>query len=378
MAKCANGEGGITRHKASGLYMACYTVQTPTGPKRKTIYGKEREEVADKLIEALSNRNKGLVFEGDDQTLSEYLDRWLNGAVKGSVKPSTYESYERMIRNHIKPTLGHRKLKNLAPDHVQYFYQSKLDAGLAAGTVRLMHGILHKALEQAVKWGIVPRNVCKATTPPKPNPEEIRPLDAEQAKRLLEVASAAGGNRLEALYVLAVTAGLRIGELLGLKWEDVDLDAGILRVRRTRSQAKSGPTFTTPKSGKGRSIRLTGRAVEALRSHKAAQNAERLKLGDLWEDNGLIYCTTAGKPLDFRNVATASFKPLLKKAGLPDIRFHDLRHTCATLLLFRGHHPKLVQELLGHSSVAMTLDRYSHVLPGMGDQTAAAMEAALS
>jgi integrase len=378
MAKRANGEGGITRHKASGLYMARYTVQTPTGPKRKTIYGKEREEVADKLIEALSNRNKGLVFEGDDQTLSEYLDRWLNGAVKGSVKPSTYESYERMIRNHIKPTLGHRKLKNLAPDHVQYFYQSKLDAGLAAGTVRLMHGILHKALEQAVKWGIVPRNVCKATTPPKPNPEEIRPLDAEQAKRLLEVASAAGGNRLEALYVLAVTAGLRIGELLGLKWEDVDLDAGILRVRRTRSQAKSGPTFTTPKSGKGRSIRLTGRAVEALRSHKAAQNAERLKLGDLWEDNGLIYCTTAGKPLDFRNVATASFKPLLKKAGLPDIRFHDLRHTCATLLLFRGHHPKLVQELLGHSSVAMTLDRYSHVLPGMGDQTAAAMEAALS
>src|SRR5918997_5087167 len=200
-----NGEGGITRHKASGLYMARYTVQTPTGPKRKTIYGKEREEVADKLIEALSNRNKGLVFEGDDETVSTYLDRWLNGSVKGSVKPSTYESYERMIRNHIKPALGLRKLKNLAPDHVQYFYQQKLDAGLAPGTVRLMHGILHKALEQAVKWGIVPRNVCKATTPPKPNPEEIRPLDAEQARRLLE---ASRKNRLEALYVLAVTAGV--------------------------------------------------------------------------------------------------------------------------------------------------------------------------
>ena len=375
MAKRGNGEGSISRHKKSGLYMARYTVQTPTGPKRKSIYGKEREEVAEKLVEALSNRNKGLIFEGKDQTLSAYLDRWLNGSVKGSVKPSTYEGYERMIRNHIKPALGHRKLKNLAPDHVQYFYQKKLDVGLAPGTVRVMHGILHKALEQAVKWGIVPRNVCKATTPPKPSPEEIRPLDAEQAKQLLE---AARGNRLEALYVLAVTAGLRIGELLGLKWEDVDLDAEILHVRRTKSQAKTGPTFVTPKNGKGRNIRLTRRAVEALRSHKAAQNAERLKLGDLWEDNNLVFCTTAGKALNFRNVARGSFKPLLKKAGLPDIRFHDLRHTCATLLLSCGHHPKLVQELLGHASVAMTLDRYSHVMPGMGEQTAAAMEAALA
>jgi integrase len=124
--------------------------------------------------------------------------------------------------------------------------------------------------------------------------------------------------------------------------------------------------------------RFSSTPVEALKSHKAAQNAERLKLGDLWEDNGLGFCTHAGKPLDFRNVATASFKPLLKQAELPDIRIHDLRHTCATLLLSRGHHPKLVQELLGHVSVAMTLNRYSHVLPGMGEQTAAAMEAALS
>jgi integrase len=323
----------------------------------------------------MADRDGGLIFEGENRTLSAYLDGWLNGPAKSSVKPSTFESYERMIRNHIEPALGHRKLKALAPDHVQYFYQSKLDAGLAPGTVRLMHGILHKALEQAVKWGSVPRNVCKTTTPPKPNPEEIHPLDAEQVKRMLEAARA---NRLEALYVLAVTAGLRIGELLGFKWEDLDLDAGTLHVRRTRSQAKSGPIFTTPKNGKGRSIRLTRRAVEALKSHKAAQNAERFKLGDLWEDNGLVFSTTAGRPLDFRNVATASFKPLLRRAGLQDIRFHDLRHTCATLLLSRGHHPKLVQELLGHSSVAMTLDRYSHVLPGIGDQTAAAMEAALS
>jgi integrase len=169
-----------------------------------------------------------------------------------------------------------------------------------------------------------------------------------------------------------------VGELLGLKWEDLDQETNVLRVRRTKSQARTGPICTTPKNGKGRSMRLTRQAVEALRVHKAAQNAERLRLGGMWQDSTLIFCTHGGKPLDFRNLATASFKPLLKRAGLPDIRFHDLRHTCATLLLSRGQHPKLVQELLGHASVAMTSDRYSHVLPGMGDQTAAAMEAALS
>jgi integrase len=292
VAKNGNGEGGITRHKKSGLYMARYTVETPTGKKRKTVYGKTREEAHEKLIEALSNRNQGLIFEGEDQTLSAYLHRWLNGSAKSYVKPSTFEGYELMIRNHIKPALGHKKLKVLAPDHVQYFYQQKLEAGLAPGTVRVMHGILHRALEQAVKWGIAPRNVCKATTPPKPNPEEIRPLDSEQAKRSLE---ASRGDRLEALYVLAVTAGLRVGELLGLKWEDVDLDTGVLRVRRTRSQAKTGPTFTAPKNGKGRQLRLTRRAVEVLKSHKVAQNTERLKAGSLgWEITSSSAPTLAG------------------------------------------------------------------------------------
>jgi hypothetical protein len=157
MGKRGNGEGGITRHKKSGLYMARYTIQTPTGPKRKTVYGRTRAEANEKLTRAMADRDTGLVFEGEDQTLLAYLDRWLKGSVKGSIKPSTYESYERMIRNHIKPALGHRKLKNLAPGHVQYFYQAKLDDGLAPGSVRLIHGILHKALEQAVKWSR-PRN----------------------------------------------------------------------------------------------------------------------------------------------------------------------------------------------------------------------------
>jgi integrase len=376
MGKRGNGEGGISRRK-DGLYMARYTVQTATGAKRKAVYGKTRKEAAEKLTKALADRDMGLVLEGENRTLAAFLDGWLEGTVKGSVKATTYESYERLIRCHIKPELGRRKLKTLAPDHVQALYQRKLDSGLAPGTVRQIHSVLSRALDQAVKWGTVPRNVCKVTTPPKPDAEEIRPLDAEQARQLLRTA---GGERFEALYVLAVTAGLRIGELLALRWQDVDLEASgaTLRVRRTKSTAKSGPVFTTPKNGKGRSIRLTRHAIEALKAHRATQNVERLKAGVLWQDNGLVFCTHGGRPLDSHNVARTSFKPLLKRADLPDIRFHDLRHTCATLLLSRGHHPKLVQELLGHASVALTLDRYSHVLPGMGDQTAAAMEAALS
>jgi integrase len=376
MGKRGNGEGGISRRK-DGLYMARYTIQTATGAKRKAVYGKTRKEAAEKLTKALADRDMGLVFEGENRTLAAFLDGWLDGTVKGSVKATTYESYERLIRCHIKPELGRRKLKTLAPDHVQALYQRKLDLGLAPGTVRQIHSVLSRALDQAVRWGTLPRNVCKATTPPKPDAEEIKPLDAEQARQLLRTA---GEERFEALYVLAVTAGLRIGELLALRWQDVNLEASgaTLRVQRTKSTAKSGPIFTTPKNGKGRSITLTRHATEALKAHRVAQNAERLKVGSLWQDYGLIFCTHGGRPLDSHNVARTSFKPLLQRAELPDIRFHDLRHTCATLLLSRGHHPKLVQELLGHSSVALTLDRYSHVMPGMGEQTAAAMEAALS
>jgi integrase len=176
---------------------------------------------------------------------------------------------------------------------------------------------------------------------------------------------------------VAVTSGLRIGELLALRWTDVDLEQGVMRVSRTLSRAKGGPRFTTPKNGKGRPVTLTREAVEALRSHRKGQNEVRLKLGTLWADNGLIFASETGKPLTRDFVDRRSFKPLLKRAGLPKKRLHDLRHTCATLLLGQGVHPTLVQKLLGHASVVMTLNRYSHWIPSMGDQTARAMEAAL-
>ena len=375
MAKRGNGEGSISRRK-DGTYMARYWVDTPTGRKRQTIYGKKgekRQDVADRLAEALGNRSKGLVFDADNQKLEEYLERWLADSVRGSVKPVTYDSYARLVQVHIAPGLGRVKLKALSPAHLQSFYRTKLDAGLSPRTVQYLHAVLHRALKQALRWGLVPRNVSEAVDPPRVQREEIRPLSAEQAQVLLE---AARENRLEAIYVLAVHCGLRQGELLGLKWEDVDLERGILQVRRTLSNG----VFTTPKTAKSRrSVKLTESALDALRKHLKRQLEEIDQAGSLWQENGLIFATEAGTPLNRHNLGNRSFKPLLERAGLPrSTRFHDLRHTCATLLLVKGIHPKVVQELLGHSNVGITLDTYSHVLPNMGDAAAEAMENALS
>ncbi len=263
MGRRGNGEGSITRRK-DGRYMARYTIQTPDGAKRKTIYGRTRAEVAEKLTTAMAERSNGmaLVFDADKLTVAEYLERWLEDSVNGSVKPITHEGYERMVRVHISPALGHHKLVKLTPGHLQFFYQERLRAGLAPSSVRYMHAVLHRALKQAHRWRLVRENVAAATDPPIPRPDEIRPLDADQVKMLLSAANEAG-DRLQALYVVAVTAGLRIGELSGLKWEDLDLERGTMQVRRILSRAKNGPRFTTPKNGKGRSITLTSGAVEA-------------------------------------------------------------------------------------------------------------------
>jgi len=228
-------------------------------------------------------------------------------------------------------------------------------------------------LKQAHDDGLVPRNAAGTVRPPRPRREEIRPLNREQVRVLFEVARE---DRLEALYVVAVTAGLRRGELQGLKWEDLDLEAGTLQVRRTLSEPRGGYIFEAPKSGKGRSVRLTRKATAALREHCKRQLEERMQKAGLWHDHGLVFPSGIGTPLLGGNFNRA-FKATLQRAGLPSIRFHDLRHTCATLLLRQGVNPKYVQELLGHADISITLNVYSHVLPDMGDAAAGAMDAAL-
>jgi integrase len=302
------------------------------------------------------------------------LDRWLNDSVRDTVRQRTWERYEQFVRVHLTPALGKIKLAKLIPAHVRGLYRDKLNSGLAPRTVLHIHRAFSKALKQAAADGLIPRNPAAPVKPPQPRGEEIRPLNREQVRVLFEAAS---GDRLEALYIVAVTAGLRRGELQGLKWEDLDLEAGMLQVRRTCSEPKGGHIFEAPKSGKGRNIRLTQSAVAALRIHRRRQLEERMYKADLWQEQGLVFPSTVGTPLWGGNLNRA-FKATLQRAGLPkSTRFHDLRHTCATLLLKQAVNPKFVQELLGHADISLTLNVYSHVLPDMGDATADAMEAAL-
>jgi integrase len=375
MGRRGNGEGTISRRK-DGRWEGRYYVSTEDGPKRKVIYGKTRAEVSEKLTKALSDRANGIVYDNENITIGEYLDVWLKGSVYGSVRQSTYDRDTNLVNNHIKPVLGSLKLKKLNSAHVQNFYRNRLDTGLSASTVRKIHDILRRGLAQAVDWHLTQRNVADVVKPPRPVPKEIVALSADETRRLLD---AAAEDRLEALYVLAVHTGMRQGEMLALRWQDVDIENAVLSVRRTLTRRGGKVAFGEPKTKKSRrSIRLTPQAVDALRAHLERQLRDMEILGDHYQDQGLIFTTDTGAPINPSNLRQRSFTPLLKRAGLPHMRFHDLRHTCATLLLSRGVHPKFVQELLGHATIAITLDTYSHVMPSMGDATAKAMEDALA
>jgi integrase len=369
----ANGDGDVfPRKNKSGKITSYRGAYVGPDGKRRYVSGRTKEEARRALREARANTDQGLLLDADNLKVGEYLDRWLSDSVSDTVKATTFERYEQITRLHLKPALGRVKLKALTPAHVRGLYREKLEAGSSARTVRYIHTTLHKALKQAVMDGLIPRNATEAVKPPQPTREEMHPLTPEQAKLLLQVAHESG-DRLEALYVLAIHTGLRQGELLVLKWDDVDLDDGSLQVRRTLAITKNGSVFTSPKtSGSRRSVKLTLRATEALRSHLERQLAEIIG----WARFGAR--TASYSPLNRHNLNRRSFKPLLKRAGLPKVRFHDLRHTCATLLLTLNVNPKIVSEMLGHSSIAITLDTYSHVLPNMRDQAAAAMEEALS
>ena len=374
--KRGNGEGTIARRK-NGLWYAQYVIYGQEGRKRRTLYGKTRQEVATKLAKALADREGGLLIDAGKLTLEEYLERWLSDAVEPAAAHRTYHNYRLQVRRHIDPTLGAVRLKALSPAHVQGLYRSKLDAGLSPSSVRYVHAVLHRALRLAVKWSLVPRNVAESVELPRAVKKEIRALSPKQARALLDTAR---GDRLEALYVLALSCGLRHGELLGLRWSDVDIEARTLGVMRQlqRMRDGSGLRFLPTKNAKERSIRLTEGAAEALKAHRKRQLEERLKAGGLYQDQGLVFATTIGTPMEPSNVVGRSFKPMLEAAGLPDIRFHDLRHTCATLMLGEGVHPKVAQERMGHSAIAVTMNTYSHVMPDVQDQAAAALDAALS
>jgi integrase len=237
-------------------------------------------------------------IEDDDEnvTVGEYLDRWLKGSVYGSVRRSTYDRDTNLVNNHIKPILGRLKLKKLNSAHVQSFYRDRLDTGLSASTVHKMHDTLRRGLAQAVRWHLVPRNVADTVKPPRPAPKEMHALSANETRKLLE---AAGGDRLEALYILAVHTGMRQGEMLALRWQDVDLENAVVSVRRTLTRSGGKVAFGEPKTNKSRrSIRLSSQAVEALRSHLERQLRDMEILGDRYQDRGLVFATDTGGPIN--------------------------------------------------------------------------------
>jgi integrase len=277
---------------------------------------------------------------------------------------------------HLIPTLGRVRLTDLQPQHLRALYADRLAKGLSATTVGHIHAVLHSALKGAERDGLVPRNVAALVSRPRVVRREMKTLSPDETRAFVQAAS---GDRLEAFYIVAVTTGMRLGELLALRWRDLELDASRLSVCATLQRTGQGFEFAETKTPQSRRrVALGSTAVAALRRHRAVQNAERLAAGPAWQDHDLVFANEVGGPLDGSNLQRRSFLPLLKRVALPRIRFHDLRHTAATLLLGRGVHPKVVSEMLGHSQIGVTLDLYSHVTPTMQRDATAAVDAILT
>jgi integrase len=247
--------------------------------------------------------------------------------------------------------------------------------GYAAASVVHVHSTARKALNDALRWGVVVRNVALFAKAPRIPRREMQTWSPDETRRFLD---AARGDRLEGLYVLALTCGMRQGELLALRWEFVDLDARLVQVRGTLRRTKAGVQITEPKNGRYRQAALCETAIDALRRHRMNQELERARVGSAWRDEGFVFTNSIGGPLEAPNMLRSSFKPLIEASKVRRIRFHDLRHTCASLLLAQNTHPKLVAELLGHSSVSVTLSVYAHVTPVMHAEAAATFDKLLA
>jgi len=364
----ANREGSLYRRASDGRWIGA--VALPNG-RCRYFTGRRQEDVLSRLRDALKQTGDGLPLPGQRLTLGQYLATWLE-AVRPSLRPESFRRYEDACRLHITPSLGMVPLVKLEPERVQALYSRLLAKGLSGTSVQLVHGVLHRALRQAVRWKKAQRNVCDLVDAPRRTTPEMRALSPEEARRLLD---ACEGHHLEGFFVLAVTAGLRLGELQALRWSDIDLDGARLRVTRSFQGIVDGvPAFSEPKTQKSRrEIHLSALAVASLRRHRVAQTEARLR-SPYWENLGLIFTTDTGRPLDGNNIRARSFARLLVKAGLPPMRLHDLRHTAATLLMAEGVPVKVASEMLGHADVTTTLRIYSHVLPGMGEAAADAMD----
>ena len=356
------GVRGVTWHGK-------FDIADPVTGKRvhKRVSAKTRKECETKMRAAIASAESGRALPDGRMLMRDFLERWLS-TVEPNVRPSTHRRYADIVRKHVLPELGNIALIKLTPMHLQALYRVRLDSGLSRTTVHHIHAVIHRALGQAMRWGLVDRKVTDLVDAPRGPAPEIKTWDAAETAMFLELSD---HSDLAALWRLALLCGMRRGELLGQRWEDIDLQHATLSVRRTLTRGKQGSwEVGQPKTKSSRrSIALPESCVVALKKHRANQHAERLRLGSIWENNDFVFTNRVGGPLHANSVVN-EFKRLIRKSGVQDIRFHDMRHTCATLLLAEGVHPKIVQERLGHSDISMTLNRYSHVMPTMQRQAA--------
>lgn len=359
-----NNEGTIYQRQ-NGRWVAQVRIEGQRLGKSFSTQKECRSWIKD-MQEQIEN---GLSVDGFKMTVHDLFKMWLE-SIQGSVRPRTLDQYQGVVRNHLEPVLGEIKLRELQPYQIQQLYNSLLAEGKSNRTVQLVHSVIHRALVVGQQLGLVGRNPASAVTPPKVPQKEMQVLDDNQARQLL---IAAQGDRYEAMYYLAITTGLRQGELLGLKWEDIDFSSGILQVKRQLQRVPGkGVRLSEPKTKAGRrQIQLGPESVNQLIIHRRRQDIERE--GEEWEEHSLIFPSSVGTPTGQRNLHRF-YKRLLKKAGLPDIRFHDLRHTAATLMLLNGIPLIVVSRRLGHSKPSVTLDIYGHYLPGMQAEAAVMMD----
>lgn len=379
MKKRNAGEGSLFQ-RADGRWCAQLDLGRQGGRRRrKHFYAATCEEVQDQLLKARGDLAQGLTVAVGKQSVEEFLNGWLENSVKPSVRPLTHEQYRQHVKLYLAHLLGHHRLSKLAPQHVRAFIKQKLQDGLSPRTVQLSIVILRKALSQAVKDGLIGRNVANLVDGPRVERFEGKAFSPEQARTFLD---AAGGERLEALYTVALSLGLRMGEALGLRWHDIDFERRSLTVIRILERIGRGQGSTLqlvePKTSRSRrTVNLPDAAVRALKAHKVRQLEERLAAGSRWQDRGLVFPSRIGTPYEPHGLHD-DFKRILIKAKLPDVRFHDLRHSAASLMLAQGIPLRSIQDILGHSSIALTANLYAHVGEQLKREAADAMDAVLA
>lgn len=378
MAGKRRGSGeGTVRRRRDGIYEARLLIpkelrQRVGGKTYLYFYARTQREVLDKRKEAsaslLAEGPQSVAFDAKTITVGQWLERWLSGPLRRSVSENTYQGYAYRARKYLIPAIGGVKLADLTAEHLDLLYEGLCGDGLSPTTVGHIHAVIRVALSRAVKKRIVPYNVARDAEPPKKEKRRYVTLSRSQLEQFF---AAAAGDRFEAAFIMGALTGLRPGELLGLKWEDLRLPeeagaAGEAAIRRSYSATGSGAYMReTTKTGSGRLVYLLPEVVAALKAHRKRQLEEKMAYRELWSENGLVFPSRNGTPYSHQNLNRRHFKVILEAAGLPPIRPYDLRHTFATLWLESGEHAKILQEVLGHSRISLTLDTYSHVVPHM-------------